>query len=427
MAMGMKTRMMRTGLYAAAAAMLCAGAVLTAAQDATAAVTGESPATPEAERANLVVWVPDAMLTTDPESDLTVLQSHVRSFEGASARFAVDLRLKSSTQGGGILPMLRNAANVAPGALPDLTLLTRAELDQAVRDGLVQPLAGLVPASLLANSGHLGVMGQIDGTAYGLPYVVDLLLTGASAASLPEDADWSFDAMLARGLPYAQPLGARSVAVNQVLYLQYLAAGGSPPTDDAFVLNRNALDVVLRYYEQAHDAGVVDARMLEYPTIGDYATAFLEGEYEQAALTWRFVLTVQDEDMPLAVAPVPTSSGEAAAMADGWVWVVITNDRARQVGAADLAMWMMNADREGEFAGQVDLLPANPEALQNWLPADPALARVSALLASAVVRPVDEEAVAFTRLLQEAVASIVRDERTARDAAEEMQTQLNRD
>ena len=92
------------------------------------------------------------------------------------------MRRKRTSGLGGILPTLRTAGPVAPGALPDLTLMRRADMLTAATEGLIVPLDTWIPTDLVDDDLLPGTraLGEIDGVLYGVPYALNIVSHGLS-------------------------------------------------------------------------------------------------------------------------------------------------------------------------------------------------------------------------------------------------------
>jgi hypothetical protein len=53
-------------------------------------------------------------------------------------------------------------------------------------------------------------------------------------------------------------------------------------------------------------------------------------------------------------------------MANAWMWVVVTDDPARQALAIEFINWMMDVARQREYAEVIFRLPSQEPALQSF-------------------------------------------------------------
>ena len=117
----------------------------------------------------LHVWWPDALAPASDQKAALMLADYVDTFRATIPELSIEMRLKKAQDSGGIMETLRTASAVAPDALPDITLLRRADLLAAVDAGFIQPLHGLVTSAVLGDLYPAGLdLGRVDGMLYGL-------------------------------------------------------------------------------------------------------------------------------------------------------------------------------------------------------------------------------------------------------------------
>ena len=79
------------------------------------------------------------------------MHEQISAFQTANPDVEVEFRLKKAQDVGGIMSTLRAASLVAPGALPDLTLLRRSDVLAAAQAGLIMPMDDRAEAPVLDN------------------------------------------------------------------------------------------------------------------------------------------------------------------------------------------------------------------------------------------------------------------------------------
>ena len=177
----------------------------------------------------LTLWLPDTLFPTGSTDDANLLNQQIADFAETRDDLNIEVRRRRVGEPGGIMSTLRAARDVAPGAMPDLTLLRRESLANAVQQDLVQPLEGIVPTSIVGDLFSPALeLGQVNGTMYGLPYALDM-----QHMIYSQDVGWSgtptFETYLSSEMNYLFP-AARTNALNTTFLLQYLAAGGEIST-----------------------------------------------------------------------------------------------------------------------------------------------------------------------------------------------------
>jgi ABC-type glycerol-3-phosphate transport system substrate-binding protein len=331
------------------------------------------------------------------------------------------VRVKRVEGVGGIISTLRSASAVAPGALPDLTLLPRQHLLAAADAGLVVPLDDLLPATIHRNLYSQALaLGQIDGQLYGVPYFLEIphIVYRETVFDAPPT---TFDAILEAGQPFVFAAGQES-GVNETLFIQYLAAGGRVADEDgAPLLDEVPLLIVLEFYEQAVAEGLVDATVLDYISPASYWEDFVNGEQSLVQVDSSTYLASRAQIPNAVPAALPTADGEPLTALDGWLWVLTTADPDRQHQAIAFLDWMMRAENQAAFTQAMGIVPSQRTALRLWDES-----RYSVLVETLLdAQPVLIEAnTAVTAALQAALTSVLTGELSAAEAAAEAVTAL---
>jgi maltose-binding protein MalE len=387
-------------------------------------VTPEIVATPVVEPTpvgptRMVVWWPENLAPVSNEEAAAVLAGHIADYERSQDNVNVEIRLKQAQDVGGIMETLRTASVVAPGALPDLTLIRREDLMAAVQAGLVQPLEGQVSSAIIGDLHSTALaLGQVNDQLYGLPYALEV--EHLAYHSLNGSGSWRFDSLLSREASFVFPAN-RVNGVNDVFLVQYLDAGGTFPEDGT--VNAEALRDTLTFYEEAVAAGVVAPAVLDYSAPTNYRRDLASGAIGAAVVTSSVYLEMLAEGQTLEYGLIPTSSGQPATILDGWMWAVTTPDVERQVLAVAFLDWVLDAERQGEYNDAVHLLPSQHTALRNWV--NPAYARfVERLLDNATLPLGENQAGPTARALQNALTSVLLGARTADEATQDVLDQL---
>ncbi len=385
-------------------------------------VTPTLAATSTPAPAVLSIWWPEPLAPLD-NSAADLLSEQISGFQAAQGGdVQVDLRLKREGDLGGIMATLRAASPVAPGALPDLTLLPRSDLLAAVQDGLVFPLEGLVSSAVLGDLFEPALrLGQVDGTLYGVPYALAVEhMAYHRAGETP--LSWRFADVLARGTPYVFP-AAPPTGISRALFSQYLDAGGTLDASNHLEIDAEALQTVLMFYQEAAAAGVLSSAVLGYARPTDYRADLAAGALDAGVVSSTLYLKLLEEGSGLQFGPLPTESGGRASALDGWLWVLTTASADQQALAARFLNWMMNASRQGQYTRAVHMLPSQRAAFQQW-PAAPYTVFARELLAAATPYLADNANHAAARALQMAMVQVIGGQKDAAAAVEGVLDQL---
>jgi ABC-type glycerol-3-phosphate transport system substrate-binding protein len=369
----------------------------------------------------LTIWLPEPFAPPSNKDAAVLLTDLIEAFQATQNNVIIETRLKKAQDVGGVISTLRAARVVAPSALPDLTLLEREDLQIAVQAGLVQPLDTRISATIRGDFYTAALrLGQVSGRLYGLPYSLDIehlayRATGGTFASF-EDA-------LNSGKPLVFPAGGTDV--SSVFLLQYLAAGGVLNTKLS-KSDTDALRVTLQFYETAVAKGVVSNAVLNYVAPTDYLPDLTSGKLDTAVLTSTLYLDLLAKGQRLEAGriPLPSKAGAPATIVDGWMWVLTTADRDRQVLAVKFLDWMYNAGRQERYNRAISMLPAQRAAMRQ-LPNTDYTAFVESLLSEAILPAPQSTGSATARALQSALVSVISGKRTADQAVQDVLNQLS--
>lgn len=373
--------------------------------------------------AKLAIWWPDMLAGVGGDGAPSILAEQLRLFEITEGNVTIDFRLKRVGDVGGIMSTLRSANRVAPGALPDVTLIRREDLVSAVRSGLIQPLEGRVPTAILGDL-YTPVLqlGVVDGALYGLPYALTIQHVIYNNRELPNSAI-TFDEVLEAEESFTFP-AARATGVNSVFLAQYYAAGGEPLTATTDSINADALLTVLQFYERAVALGVVDSTVLDYTSPEDYRFLLDADAPGVRVVTSSLYLELQRQGGSVRYAPLPTQDGNAATTTTGWLWVLVTPDINRQTLALRFLDWMMETERQAGYLEALNMLPSQRTAFLFW--SDQAYASFAGTLLSTAYQPLSDEASGVAaRALQNALVAVISQNSTAEEAVEDVINQLN--
>jgi len=363
----------------------------------------------------LQIWLPEPLSPADNGAAAALWAEQIAAFEAANGDVEVRVRLKRPSDVGGILATLRTASAVAPGAMPDLTLLRRADLLSAHQYRLLQSLQNRPSAPSLDDMQPTAAgLGRIDGDLYGVPYLVDALHIAYYPAFVAPES-WTFEGIFAGGVRLTLPVG-RTSGRSDLLTAQYLAMSSAQTSLDA-----DALLALLRFYDRAVDEGLIDPLSLDYAAPSDYRARIASGEVRAGVASSTGFLALRAGGADVQFAPLPTADGVLVTPLDGWVWVLTTTDADRQEAALRLLNWLMNSDRQARMSQTLGMLPSQRAALRLWnMPQElenyPAFA--DALLAVAIL---PESLPAPTaRALHTALIAVLTGERTAEQAAQDV-------
>lgn len=379
-----------------------------------------TPSVPGTQRVS--VWWPESLAPLENDTAAEELSQQLSAFQSENSQLTVQFRLKRVEDVGGIMSTLRTANAVAPGAMPDLTLLRRSDLLTAAQQGLIQPLAGRLSPAVVEDLHDIALeLGSIGGELYALPYTLEVLHVAypPSRAAL---VDTSYDTLLSERIAFMFPAG-RTSGINNVLLLQYLADGGAISENGSLVVDADALQTTLSYYEQAVALDAVDPNVLEYLRPTDYVGLIAGAGSGLGAVSSTLYLDLISSGIDLRAASIPTHGGTPTTVADGWMWVLTTSDADRQTHALRFLNWMLDIDRQARYASVIGMLPSQRAALRQ-LPYPEYATFIGVLLDNAILPLSESESGTAARAMQSALAAVLTGQRSAEEATRDVLNQL---
>ena len=364
----------------------------------------------------LTIWLPAPLNPADNPTAEDLLNDAIETFTG-DANLSVELRIKAVEDVGGIMSTLRTGSIVAPGALPDLTLMRRQDLLMAQELGLIQPLENQFTSTLIDDLDYTLKLGQVDGILYGIPYLLDIpvLVYRPQAGATYES--WRFRDVLARGETFVFP-ALETTTLNDYLYLQYLSAGGFPPRNESLIFNGSALRSTLEFYEDAVASNVIDASILGYVDSDSYETLFVEGGVNQAVFSISDYFALQQAEENLLFNTIPTADGNPTTLLDGWIWVMVTSDPNQAELATRFVDLLMTPTLQSEVAQAMLMIPSQQSAFEAWVIGDVDKGLLDNLLESAELAVSQQEAGTLGDSIQAAFIAIITQEQSVMEATQ---------
>ncbi|MYE26470.1 MAG: hypothetical protein F4X87_04480 [Chloroflexi bacterium] len=384
----------------------------------------------EAAPPPLRVWLPAPLISDESGIAFQLLSEHTAAFSLGN-EIAIEYRIKDVGKVGGIMSTIRAGKDVAPAALPDVTLIRRRDFTPSQARQYLQSLETLFSSSLLNDLDYGLEFGQIaleTGIAlYGLPYLYDVLLAVHTQPLQRPGFRLTFDDVFANDTTFLFP-AARTNGLNQTFYLQYLAAGGMSPHDGVMSVDEAALSTVLQFYEDLVRRELVAPDALTFQSPAAYLTDFINHADRAQLAVFRaseFLAMLDQQNTSLMAAQVPTASGGGQSIRDGWLWVLVTPDTSRQNISARYLEWMMEPDFHANFARALYHLPTQPALLDSSLPAGVDRPFFAELLAQATLPLPENEGGTAPRLMQEALIHILHGDATAVEATKQVLSQFS--
>jgi multiple sugar transport system substrate-binding protein len=331
-------------------------------------VTPTVSSPPSPATITITVWTTEAFSPTQAITTGQIVATQVAAFEETHPEARLRFVLKKPYGKGGILDFLLSTKAVVPDLLPDLVLIDVDELDTAVQGNVIQPLGEVIPADVVADLYSFARDATtFDGQLYGLQLWADLdhLIYNTGKMTIPPR---SWPGVLSNPGPYIFPAGGQSALVNDAFLIQYLAVLPQPSAagSEAPFLDQSALTSVLQFYQEGVSQGVIPADVVDFQNTDDCWRAYLAGDAALAEINAHRYLAGQEDLRTTGVAAIPSMSGPAGSLGQGWAMALVATDPARQAAAVDFLVQIAFPEVNGSWAQAADYLPTRQSALAYW-------------------------------------------------------------
>jgi ABC-type glycerol-3-phosphate transport system substrate-binding protein len=314
-----------------------------------------------------------------------------------------------------MLNALSTTRSAAPSVMPDLILLSRANLESATAKGLLHPLDGLT--TLPDDSDwypYARQMAHIQNSTFGLPFAGDALALVGFGYPLPDAWSEVPDETIFI-FPAAEPRALFTLSL-------YLSAGGTlQDSQGRLALNEAILAEVLSFYVPDPEEGFVSPLVINYETSEQAWIAFRE-QRANLVVSWtsRFM---NEATLPLALAPLPGLESGTYTLATGWSWALAGTNPENQALAVELAEFLSDSQFLTEWTQAAGYLPTRPTALSSWEDARMQLI-LTQTAESASLIPGEDLLVTVGPLFTEAALSVLTEEQLPTEAARSVMEQL---
>jgi multiple sugar transport system substrate-binding protein len=381
--------------------------------------TAETPL-PGPSVITLTLWTKESFSPIHKEGG-PLLAGRFEAFTAERPDVTIDYILKKPYGKGGILDFLRTTQAVVPNALPDLVAIDVFELGQAAQDGLVQPLDDLISPDLQNDLfPFASEAGRVENRLMGLQFEADVrhLIYDTDKVGTPP-LTWS--EVLTGGVSYIFPAGGDQERVNDDFLIQYFALGGRLMDENGQpAIDEELLAQALGFYKDSHEGGIIPLTVLDYKTVDDCWSAYLEEKAAMSNVNFSRYLANRAALERTSFAPIPTRDGVAATVSQGWALALVTADPDRQALAAQFIEWLLSAENNAAWNQAVGYLPTRRSALEYLDTSDEYLLFATALLEVAHPRPSVPAYDLVAKALQRAVQNVLLGEASPSEAATEM-------
>jgi ABC-type glycerol-3-phosphate transport system substrate-binding protein len=302
--------------------------------------------------------------------------------------------------------------------MPDLSALSRADLEAGAKQGLLHPLDGL---TTLPDDPdwypYAQQMAHVQNTSFGLPFAGDTLALIGYSSPLPTNWDELPEETLII-FPAADPQALFTLSL-------YLSSGGTLTNEEGLpAINESILAEVLSLVKPDPEIQVFSSSNSEYLTDAQAWEGFLD---QRGNLTVSWVSNYLGEETTgsLTLAPVPglTSESEGYTLGTGWSWALTGSNSDNLALAVELGEFLSDSSFLAEWSREAGVLPTRPTALSSWENTDSKVA-LAEMAESAYLLPSQELLNTIGPLFADATLAVLNGEQLPDEAANTVAEQL---
>ena len=356
--------------------------------------TGTAPVEPRTS--GLRVWLPAQfnLSTENPAAEL--LAERLAEFESQHSDLPIEVRVKQAEAEGDMLNALSVTSAAAPGALPDLVLLSRSDLELAALLGLLHPIDGLSTALDDPNwYSYAQQLAHIQNTGYGLPFLGDTLVL-IYYPELGQLATW--EDLLATEGDLTFQAGNPQALVGLSLYA---SAGGEVLDAEGLpMLDQEVLTRVLTFVQEGISQEIFPASLANITNDAQTLQIYRTGSANKA-IVWYLNYRPSEDG---TVIPLPGLEEMSFSYATGWVWALAGANPENQQLAVELAEFLVAEEFLADWTRATGYLPTRPSIVEDGD------RMMTAILESAHPIPWNDVLAVLGPLMQEALTRVLNGE-----------------
>ena len=360
----------------------------------------------------LTIWLPPELNPASGSPAAKLVAQRLESFQNQNGGIKILVRIKNLTGPQGMLDTLTITRQAAPLAMPSIVVLQRTDLESAVNQNLVYPIASL--QNLKDTSDwypYCQALAQVNQKWYGVPFSGDALIlvyhpdTGKKAISTWDDVINLNQPVL---FPASDPDALTTLALYQSISSEINPASSTQP------LQENDLVKVFTFYQHAAHQGIFTFSLSQYDSFDQTWTAF-NTHQAHLVISWAstYLKDADPQDIPL---PLPGLNGTPYTLATGNMFALSESNPDRQSISLKLIDYLIEPGFLSQLSLVSDHLPTRISA--NLYPTTPQKqALFDQVSKSAHLQPVLPVYLPIVSSLKEATLQVIRFQMTPQDAA----------
>ena len=371
----------------------------------------------------LNIWLPPE-IASRTEAGAVVFSDQLLAFNSANPNLEISVEQKSVSGQGGILNYLRTGKNVAPTILPDLIAIPVQQITAVSDEGLIFPLEDVINTTTLENLYPVAQDWQShNGHIVAYPFAITEmpLIEYSSTITEPLSLQWQ---EIITGTDKTMVLPAIGPAGAKLALQFYLQAGGTLENEAGqAALELEPLTLVLQQFYAGRQNGFILPQSSNFSTMDEGRLLVQTGTADYALSASDEFLKGRTEELVPGFAAIPGLDGSPTPLVRGWAWAITTSDPIKKAAAADLINTLTTPENLGSWSFNSRILPANPEAFNQWPEEDTFVLFANQELQRVIDMPLRDNST-IMEALENAVFDVISLAKTPEEAAAEAVTTL---
>jgi len=391
-------------------------AVASAGDIATVQPTPEETQEFTVDQNELVVWIPEEFSILVDSEAATILKQRIEDFERQNPGTVIIVRVKASSGSGGILNSLRNTKIAASNALPQIVLLSRADMEDAVEQELLTPVEEFFhdnnPAAYFSYAYEISELG---GIMYGFPFVGDALV-GIATEDIPGAGFTTWDEIRTKKIP----LYFAANSPQATLFIsQYLSTNGMLVDEQghATFADENLM-AVLDSFDQNVRSRIFQENFSTLNTSKDVWNLLQNGDAKWE-INW-YSKALQSDLSGLYIFQIPSLGPEPYVSASGWVWTIVDTDTEVSEIVPEFIAFFSDPQFLAAYSQAAGYLPILPDSLALYENDD----QISSVLTAAHALPENDLILELGPVFRDATLMVLNQDYTLEEITEITQKQI---
>ena len=314
---------------------------------------------------------------------------------------------------------MRTGKDTAPTILPDLIAIPVHQITAVADEGLIFPLEDVIDPTSLEN---LYPAAQNWAThndhIFAYPFALTEIPQLEYSSTITETPTVQWTEFIT-GTSQTMVLPATGSAGAKLALQFYLQSDGTLENEAGqTALELEPLTLALQQFSDGRQNGFILQQSSNISTLDEARLLVQNGTTDFTLSASDEFLKGRTEEIIPGFSAIPGLAGSPTPLIRGWAWVITTSDPAKKAVAASLLNMLTTEENLGNWSLNSKILPANPNAFNQWPEEDAYVAFAHQELQRAEAMPTTDNST-LMKALENAVFDVISLAKTPEEAAAE--------